>query len=315
MKYSMLFLLLSCLLSCGDTAISKQKTTPKTGIHLVVLGTTQDAGSPQVGCQKTCCRNLTIEEKARRKVSSLGIIDYDNKQAYILDASPDFVSQHDALLNLDPAISKLTGIFLTHAHIGHYTGLMHLGREAMGAKQIPVHAMPRMVDFLTNNGPWSQLVSLQNITLIGMQADSDIVLSSSLSITPFTVPHRDEFTETVGFEIKGPNQTVIFIPDIDKWGKWDRDVVEYIQSVDMAFVDATFYDGNELPNRDMSKVPHPFVVESMQLFDSLPSDKKQNIYFIHLNHTNPLLDATSEEYSTAKVKGYQIAEYLDVYKL
>ncbi len=315
MKHLLCILVSLITMSCDTNTSTISPNRVKSGIELIVLGTTQDAGSPQVGCKKSCCNSLSLEEQARRKVSSLGIIDYDNHEAYIIDASPDFVAQHDALLKLDPQIKKLSGIFLTHAHIGHYTGLMHLGREAMGATRTPVYAMPRMLDFLTNNGPWSQLVSLQNIELRGIQADTSIRLSANLSITPFFVPHRDEYTETVGFKISGPNHNTIFIPDIDKWEKWDQDITQLVQSVDMAFLDATFYDGNELPNRDMAEVPHPFVVESMKLFEPLPNNAKANIHFIHLNHTNPLLDQTSEEYQIVKDKGFNIAEYMENFQL
>jgi len=31
----------------------------------------------------------------------------------------------------------LSGIFLTHRHIGHYAGLMYLGKEVIGAKDLP----------------------------------------------------------------------------------------------------------------------------------------------------------------------------------
>jgi pyrroloquinoline quinone biosynthesis protein B len=45
---------------------------------LVVLGTTQDAGKPQLGCQKSCCNNM----KDRFFVSSLGVTDTKNKKNY-----------------------------------------------------------------------------------------------------------------------------------------------------------------------------------------------------------------------------------------
>ena len=70
---------------------------------------------------------------------------------------------------------------------------------------------------------------------------------------PFLVPHRDEFSETVGFEIKGENKTAVFIPDIDKWSKWNSDLKELIKRVDYAFLDATFYKNGEIPSRDMSE--------------------------------------------------------------
>lgn len=187
------------------------------------------------------------------------------------------------------------GIFVTHAHIGHYTGLMYLGKEAANASQVPVYAMPRMKTFLEQNGPWSQLVTNKNIVLNEMQENVDMQLSPQLHITPITVPHRDEFSETVGYRIEGPANKVLFIPDIDKWAKWNRNIAEEIAGVDYAFLDATFYDAAEINNRDISTIPHPFVIESMELFKSLSTAEKKKIYFIHFNHTNPLLRLESKE--------------------
>jgi len=211
----------------------------KSGVELIILGTIQDAGSPQIGCKKTCCAKLWDNPPQDRKVVSLGIMDHDNGKQYILEASPDYKYQQAILSEkAGQATDKLAdGIFITHAHIGHYTGLMQLGREALGANALPVYVMPKMKSFLTNNGPWSQLVKLNNIQLKSMKNEVPTQLSEVLNITPFRVPHRDEYSETVGFKIEGPQKTVLFIPDIDKWQKWDTDILEVIRSVDLSFLD------------------------------------------------------------------------------
>ena len=207
------------------------------------------------------------------------------------------------------------GIFLSHAHIGHYAGLMYLGKEAMNADSIPVYVMPRMKTYLETNGPWSQLVLLKNIKLLEAQANRQVVLSSSLSITPFIVPHRDEFSETVGFKVEGPGKTALFIPDIDKWAKWQNNVAEEIKKVDYAFMDATFFDAAEIQNRDISLIPHPFVVESMKMFEALPREEKNKIYFIHFNHTNPLLDPGSGATDRVLKAGFNVSVIGQVFHL
>ena len=122
------------------------------------------------------------------------------------------------------------------------------------------------------------------------------------------VPHRDEFSETVGYQIDGPNKTALFIPDIDKWEIWERDILEEIRQVDYAMVDATFFDENELPGRNMSDIPHPFVVESMELFEGLSETDKNKVIFIHLNHSNPLLDRGSAAYQLIVARGFKVAK-------
>ncbi len=240
--------------------------------------------------------------------TSLGLIDTQNKKKYLFEATPDIRQQMYNLHTLAPD-SKYTlgGIFLTHAHMGHYTGLMHLGREAAGSKNTSVFAMPRMKQFLENNGPWSQLVKLKNIVIKELANQKQLKLTNNITIIPILVPHRDEFSETVGYKIFGPNKTVLFIPDINKWEKWNLDIIEEIKKVDYALLDATFYANGEIPNRDMSEIPHPFVEESLQLFKSLSKPDKSKITFIHFNHSYPLIDIHSNAYKKIILQGYRVA--------
>nr|WP_304608082.1 MBL fold metallo-hydrolase [Lentiprolixibacter aurantiacus] len=277
---------------------------------MVVLGTVQDAGLPQLGCEKSCCSKYAGIKDPDKNVVSLGLVDAIAEQSFLFEATPDIVRQLEIIKEYVPYpdFDLPGGVFLSHAHMGHYTGLMQLGREARNTRNIPVYAMPKMAGFLKENGPWDQLVSLGNIELKGIQHQSVINLTHQLSVMPLLVPHRDEYSETVGFVISGPNKKALFIPDIDKWQHWEMDIVELIRKVDYAFLDATFYDGNELNNRDMSEIPHPFVVESMNRFKRLPEEEKAKVYFIHFNHTNPLLDPLSTAYQKVRQAGYQIAE-------
>lgn len=250
--------------------------------------------------------------KLRRSVACLGIVDPKSGQCWLVDCTPDFPDQLQIVQrNSSSPDSKrkisLAGVLLTHAHIGHYTGLMHLGREVMGSRRVPVFAMPRMQKFLRNNGPWSQLVTLGNIELIGMRADSVIRLNDRITIRPFRVPHRDEFSETVGFQITGPSRSVVYIPDIDKWERWERRIETLIESVDVAYLDGTFFGNGEIPGRDMSLIPHPFIAESLDRFARMNAAERSKIRFIHLNHTNPALNTESAARRQIEAAGCRIA--------
>lgn len=272
--------------------------------YVVVLGVAQDGGAPHAACEKTCCINKWNNPNLHNKVSSIGIVDPVSNEVWMIDATPDFAEQLHFLTSNNRR--ELKGIFLTHAHIGHYTGLMHLGREVMGAKSTVVNVMPKMESFLRNNGPWSQLVDLKNISLSRLIDSKKVYLNTRLSITPFKVPHRDEFSETVGYRIEGPSKSLVFIPDIDKWNKWQTDIKDIVENSDYSLLDGTFYDINELPGRDMSQIPHPFIVETMKIFKN--SDKKDSIFFIHLNHTNPALDNSSNEFQNIIDSGFNITQ-------
>lgn len=314
-QFTLILLSLCCFYGCKDTqkntAIATTPSVEKNtqGVAIIVLGTAQDAGSPHIACKKKCCATLFENEKNTRKVVSLGVLDYDNEKTYLFEATPDITSQvktlKESMGSFAPELPN--GIFLTHAHIGHYTGLMYLGKEATNASKIPVFAMPKMTSFLEENGPWGQLVTNENIALQPLTHQKEVSITNQLKVVPFTVPHRDEYSETVGYRIIGPNKSALFIPDINKWSVWETPIEKLIAEVDYAFLDATFYDGEEINTRDISEIPHPFVIESMDLFQSItPADKKK-IFFIHFNHTNPLLQKDSPQTKEVLRKGFQVA--------
>lgn len=297
--------------SCTEEATKKESPTIRPETYLEILGTAQDAGFPQINCQKDCCKNLWDDKSLRKMVSCIGVVNQKSNQCFLFDATPDI---KDQLNILQKNQYDLAGVFLTHAHMGHYTGLMHLGREAMGAKKVPVFAMPKMQMMLEKNAPWSQLVKLENIKIQPLRNDSMAFLEN-LKVMPLQVPHRDEFSETVGFKIFGKNKTALFIPDIDKWGKWKRNILDEIKAVDYAFLDGTFFRNGEIPGRDMSLIPHPFMEESMQLFESLSEAEKSKVHFIHFNHTNPVLQKESEAKMEVEKRGFHVAEEGQIFEL
>lgn len=315
------FLLIGNTLVVNSQDMANSQKLPvldnKEDSFLIVLGTVQDAGSPHVACQKACCENLFDNPDPTRKVVSLGLIDQKAGKKYLFEATPDMTTQMKALKKFGPDGSSETpdGIFLTHAHIGHYTGLMYLGKEAMNANKVPVFAMPKMKKFLETNGPWSQLVANHNIMLAEIEDQEEFSLTAQLKVKPIKVPHRDEYSETVGYVISGPNKSALFIPDIDKWEKWELDIIKEINKVDYAFLDATFFDEKEINNRDISEIPHPFIIESMKKFEKMTPEEKNKIIFIHFNHTNPVLRPESEASRSVIKNGFRIARMYDVFKL
>lgn len=299
------------------TASCSKSLPPMTGVdtvscpvEFIILGTSQDAGTPQIGNSDD---PAWTRLDGRRLAASAALIDHRNGARYLFEASPDIRQQLMLLDKMAPPKNDnslgLSNIFITHAHIGHYAGLMFLGRESAGAREVDVTVMPRMASYLTNNGPWEQLVSLKNIIVNSSLVDKQpFQLAAGLSVTPYLVPHRDEYSETVGFVITGPNKKALFLPDIDDWERWKTehatDIGEVVSLVDAAFIDATFFDNNELPGRDMTKIPHPRVTDSMARLQ----DDASKVHFIHINHTNPLRDPLSLETKRVEAKGFNVAK-------
>jgi pyrroloquinoline quinone biosynthesis protein B len=288
---------------------ASHESSPVQAPYLVVLGIAQDGGVPQAGSRDD---PAWTNPGLRRLVVSLGLVDPATGRRWMFEATPDFREQLHRLNRVAPSesVPGLDGIFLTHAHIGHYTGLIFLGHESLGASGVPVYAMPRMADFLKRNGPWSQLVRYENIELRALAAGSAVELGDGLRVTPFSVPHRQEYAEVVGYRIEGPNRSALFLPDVDSWQEMDEAgsrIEDLIASVDVAYLDATFYANGEIAGRDMSDFPHPFIVQSMERFSSLPSAERNKIRFIHLNHTNPAL-REGEERLKIETGGFQVAK-------
>lgn len=318
MNSKLIFFALSLLIiSCKN----KEDSTKGTSLgyndalqYITVLGIAQDGGYPHINNTNEF-EAVTSGTIKKELVVSLGIIDQEAKKKFLIEATPDLPEQLAMLdthfLDQDPIIN---GVFLTHAHIGHYTGLMYFGREAMGAKNIDVFAMPKMKSFLQSNGPWSQLVALNNIVIQDLKDKESLKITNEIKVTPFTVPHRDEFSETVGYKISSSVKTALFIPDINKWSLWEKNIVDEVKKVDYAFLDATFYKDGEIP-RPMSEVPHPFIQETIKLFKNEAKEIKSKIIFIHFNHSNPLMNPQNKDRKKLEEEGYRFANTGDVFGL
>lgn len=250
--------------------------------ELIVLGVAQDGGMPHIGCTKGACQEVRDGRRKPEKVACLGLIDRTSGRSYLFDATPDMPEQLHAL-NGGKAPD---GIFLTHGHIGHYTGLMYLGREALGARRVPVWGTERMRKFLAGDGPWSLLVTLGNIDLNPLVPDQGVELPGGVTVTPFLVPHRDEFTDTVGFRIQGPARSAVFIPDVDRWERWNRSIRDLADSCDLLVVDGSFSDPHEI-GRNLAEIPHPMIPHTRDLLKGARAELR----FIHFNHTNVERDA------------------------
>lgn len=292
---------------------SKTKYSPDTDVVVKVLGTAQDGGIPHFGCYCTNCHQARKDRRFSRFISSLAILDLREKKFFLLDATPDIRVQSNIVydrLNLNKkTYLKFApdGVVLTHAHIGHYTGLMFFGYEAMSTSRLPVFCSSRMKSFLSENGPWSQLVIIENISLHPLSPDERFYLTPKISLTPFQVPHRDECTDTLGFLVSGEKRKLLYIPDIQSWEAWKRSIVDEVKKVDIALLDGTFCSPEELPGRDFSKIGHPFIQESMEILSRVARKGATKIYFTHLNHSNLALDPEGEARKKVEEEGFQLA--------
>jgi pyrroloquinoline quinone biosynthesis protein B len=251
-------------------------------VEAVLLGNAQDGGLPQAGCDCPNCRRAWADPALRRGVTCLGLLDPATGQSWLIDATPDLPTQLHTLGQV--AATRLAGILLTHAHTGHYAGLIHLGREAWATDHLPVYASAGMAAFLRANAPWSSLVDWGHIALQPLTAGHEVTLSPRLAVTPLAVSHRDELSDTLAFVVRGPARRLLYCPDTDAWDRWAEDVRSLVSTVDVALLDGTFFDAGELRGRDPAEVPHPLARETAQRLAGVDAD----VRLVHLNHSNPL---------------------------
>jgi pyrroloquinoline quinone biosynthesis protein B len=278
-------------------------------IRAILLGNAQDAGVPQAGCGCENCRAAWSYAGERKWVSALGLVDTGAGEWFLIDATPDFREQFHWMQGV-AASARFGGILITHAHIGHYTGLIHLGYEAMAARSVPLYGTRRLNDFLRAHAPWRQLVEQNNIALRELAPGEWFSLTPTLSVKPLLVPHRDEWSDTVGFLIRGPAHKLLYLPDIDGWDKWERPVREVASGVDVALLDGSFFSAGELPGRDLSKIGHPLVTDTVARLAGVAAD----VYFIHLNHSNPL-HRPGPERAWLEAQGFKVGELEDAWEL
>lgn len=313
--------LASLLLALGTACATSLDGAPRVdgrdepdGPYVLVLGTAQDGGIPQIGCAESACERAREVRGARRFVASLLLVDPGAGERFLVDATPDLAEQLELARGLPagramegPRPALVDGIVLTHAHWGHYAGLAQLGREVYGARGVRVFATARMGEFLRTNGPWSLLVHSAAIELERLRPEQPLKLGETLSVRPIRVPHREEFSDVLAFMIEGPTRKLLYVPDTDRWERWGASIEELVGESDVALLDGTFFAQDEVPGRSMAEIPHPCISASLERFARLPASERAKILFTHLNHTNPAADSSSDAARAIRAAGMDVA--------
>ena len=269
-------------------------------MNLKILGSGQDAGVPHTGCYCEICEIARKDINFRRLGPSIAIFDKKKEFCYLIDISPDFKNQLDMIKSENIKIKRkgktpISGIFLTHAHFGHCSGLWYLGKESLNEMNLPVYCTQKMINFLENNYPFSFLIQNNNIEVLEIIPKKEYNFDGFL-LTPKLIPHRNEIADTVGYIIKSKKR-VLYLPDLDYW---TEKLIEEVLKSDIAIIDGSFYSKDELPR--FSDVPHPPILESIKHFKNTNTE----IYFTHLNHTN-VINKNGKERDFIETLGFKFA--------
>ncbi len=285
-------------------------------VFAIVLGIMQDDGLPHIGCQ---CRRCMAANKRIDKadfVACLGIVDARQpaSKVWIIDATPDIKYQLNLLadyLGRQPVrpdrFRQPDGIFLTHAHMGHTAGLFQLGPEGMNVSQLTVYGTSAMVRMLQREQIWRPMV--ENLNLETIHPGETVTLAPELTITGYSVSHRDEVgAGTLAYVCGGPSRSILYLPDIDNWSSF-AEVKQVLTGVDSCLVDGTFFSSDELGDR--RDVPHPTAIETIEYW----SGWSGQIWLTHINHTNPLLDQDGEARQIVNQAGIGVAYTRQIFPL
>lgn len=272
---------------------------------VMVLGSAQDGGLPQFGARTALDEAARSGAIARRLSSCLAIV-ADDGRVLLLDVGPD-LKAHEEVLATNQAVRRrvtpapMDGVVLTHAHVGHYAGLLHLGREALAVEAMPCWVTTKMARFLESEAPWRFVVEQGHLELRAHEPPASFEPWADLSVSLIPVPHRHEASDTVAISVNG---SVLYLPDIDAWDEWPE-AEDVIGAHSTAFLDATFWSDAELPHRDMANIKHPFVPDTLERFAHLASTRR--LVLTHLNHTNPVCDPASDEHADVLRAGFEVA--------
>ena len=274
-------------------------------VTATLLGTAQDGGLPQAGCQQPCCIDLPLS--AQRYPVSLGVVDEEGK-GHLLDTTRHLAGQLSIWKH-----PPLASIFLTHAHFGHVDGLGLLGKETMNAHGLNLHVSSSMFHLMEETPQWALMLAQGVFSEHVFMHGDRINLSDELRVEPVHVPHRAELSDMHAFVVRGPHHSLLYLPDHDDWDSTlERHQCSSIREwlnvleVDIALIDGTFWDADELPALRQNNVPHPPVRDTLgRLGNRIEGDPE--IFFIHLNHTNPLHDENSEASKKVQSMGWGVA--------
>ncbi len=261
-------------------------------MRVEVLGNVQDGGVPHLGCDCDICEEARADPRKQKYVSSLLLRENGDEDTvrYLIDATPDIRAQIKG--------DYLDGVFIAHADLGHITGLQFLGEEGKDADHVSVHCNGRVEDYMMKNDPYRLLIDRGNIQIHSFEEGDTAELQGG-EIEARSIEHPQVGHPTTSYRIEGKKKVLYYISDITAW---NERIIESIKEADIAVIDGTFWSKDEIDRYD--EVPHPTIQDSMERMKSFDTE----IYFTHLNHTNPALREESPEREELEDKGFNVAE-------
>lgn len=296
-------------------------------LKILVLGSAAGGGYPQWNCNCETCkghRDNTINSTDRTQ-SSIAVSS-DNINWLLINASPDIGQQLRDRKELQPARSLrdtgITAVMLMDSQIDHTTGLLSLREHNT---RLPLYCTQMVHDDLTSGFPvlhmlehycgvdWHKIdIDEQWFAVPGINDLEFRPLVIDSKAPPYS-PHRtdphpgDNIAITIRDKQSG--KSVFYSPGLG--GLQDR-TRQIMADVDCLLVDGTTWTNDEMQTRGVgtklaSEMGHLAQSGDGGMIEELSNLQCRKI-LIHINNTNPILDADSAERTTLTDLGIEVAE-------
>ncbi len=301
-------------------------------MHIRILGAAAGGGYPQWNCNHPNSRRARQGDPAapQRTQSSIAV-SADGQAWFLCNASPDLRQQinDNAILHpkKDLRHSPIMGVVLTNADVDHVAGLLNL-RES---QPLNLYATERVLGVLAANSIFNVL-NPEFVQRHAMRLDETVDLQtpagdvSGMQIRPFAVPGKVALwleDESKGANFGSADEDTIALYVLDKnTGKsfyympacadMPPALAGQIDGADLILFDGTLWVDDEMIRENVGvktgkRMGHMSVSGedgTLNAFSKLNIKRK---IFIHINTTNPILLADSEERKTAEAAGWEVA--------
>jgi pyrroloquinoline quinone biosynthesis protein B len=289
-----------------------------------VLGSAAGGGVPQWNCACDNCTGARAGRRAQRTQSGLAV-SADGKRWLLLNCSPDIGSQIQAFAPLHPFKPRgtpIAGILYTDANVDHLGGLATLRQSGEHHFIVRSSAIVRTIATAQPAyAPFSQAPHRWLETPLDVPceaASEDDIVGNQLAVRALSVPgttpgydgRRRMPGAVVAYEVSdlGCKNRLLFAP---VFSSVDAALHAAIASVQVAFVDGTFYTPDELvaqhllPKRAES-LGHQSVAGEAGTLERLRGIGTR-VIFTHLNNSNPMLEPSSAASPEIREAGAEIA--------
>jgi pyrroloquinoline quinone biosynthesis protein B len=286
-----------------------------------VLGSCAGGGLPQWNCggdNSVRARRGDPDVPARTQPGLA--VSADGLRWSILNASPDLRGQLAAFPALHPKPGTrdvpLDTVALTSAELDHVLGLLVL-REALSFRIVSTHWVRDAI--LEHNAAWRLLQPIWGS--VPLDASFPLDRDGALEARFFPVAHKvpgylrdsakPHAETTTGLRITEQRSGVrlVFVPGL---AALDSATTAELAAADVRFVDGTFFTPDELRKvkpgaPDAVTMGHAPIAGSDGTLATL-ADLPGRTWYVHMNCTNPVLDASSPERARVRRAGVEIAD-------